>query len=265
LSPISGHSCENQSTWEKYLKFNLKNGILEKEELLRRAEWEEKRYSANCFSLDDPAGLTRWIELLKSGNERERQFALIVTPDILKYPEILDRIFRALNDKNPCVREAAAACLKQFGKEYQRFFKKKYYKKERTPLQKEYTVKQNYLLSKEPVLMELDYNEIGDIIVPHLIKALTDGEPRVRGEAAKALSYYYDDEKATDELIKTLNDQNVWVRLNAAFALGEIRALRATDPLLNLLENNSIDWRIKFVQQESIIAIDQALLIFLSA
>jgi hypothetical protein len=30
-------------TWEERLKLNVKSGILEKEELLRRAEWEERR------------------------------------------------------------------------------------------------------------------------------------------------------------------------------------------------------------------------------
>ncbi len=30
-------------TWEKRMELNLKSGILEKEELLRRAEWEERR------------------------------------------------------------------------------------------------------------------------------------------------------------------------------------------------------------------------------
>jgi hypothetical protein len=30
-------------TWEERLKLNIKSGILEKEELLRRAEWEERR------------------------------------------------------------------------------------------------------------------------------------------------------------------------------------------------------------------------------
>ena len=30
-------------TWEEHLKLNVKSGILEKEELLRRAEWEERR------------------------------------------------------------------------------------------------------------------------------------------------------------------------------------------------------------------------------
>jgi len=47
-SPIRGYGWEDPIwgrplTWEKRMELNLKSGILEKEELLRRAEWEERR------------------------------------------------------------------------------------------------------------------------------------------------------------------------------------------------------------------------------
>jgi hypothetical protein len=48
LSPIREYGWEDQIwgkklTWEERLRLNVKSGILEKEELLRRAEWEERR------------------------------------------------------------------------------------------------------------------------------------------------------------------------------------------------------------------------------
>ncbi len=75
--------------WEERLKLNVKSGILEKEELLRRAEWEENR----GFSSGDPENLSRWIGLLKTGNEKERKLALIELPGSLKYPAIWSAYF----------------------------------------------------------------------------------------------------------------------------------------------------------------------------
>jgi hypothetical protein len=48
LSPIREYDWEDRVwgkklTWEERLRLNVKSGILEKEELLRRAEWEERR------------------------------------------------------------------------------------------------------------------------------------------------------------------------------------------------------------------------------
>jgi hypothetical protein len=48
LSQIREHGWEDRIwgkrlTWEERLRLNLKSGILEKEELFRRPEWEEKR------------------------------------------------------------------------------------------------------------------------------------------------------------------------------------------------------------------------------
>jgi hypothetical protein len=48
LSPIREYDWEDRVwgkklTWEERFRLNLKSGVLEKEELLRRAEWEERR------------------------------------------------------------------------------------------------------------------------------------------------------------------------------------------------------------------------------
>ena len=165
--------------------------------------------------------LPKWMELLQKGNEREKKLALnslwfLEYPEFRKDIKVFDPILNALADKNPSIREAAAASLKQIGK-----------------------------LSKG-CCRETQ-------IVPTLIKALEDDHPRIRKEAAKALGYYKDG-RAVDGLIKRMQDRDPWVRLHVVFALGELKALEAVDPLLKLLEDDS-DWRNKFVQQECVIAL----------
>jgi hypothetical protein len=49
LNPIEVYGWEDHMsgkplTWEKRMELNLKSGILEREELLRRAMWEERRH-----------------------------------------------------------------------------------------------------------------------------------------------------------------------------------------------------------------------------
>lgn len=165
--------------------------------------------------------LPKWMELLQKGNEREKKLALdslwfLEYPEFRKDIKVFDPILNALTDKNPSIREAAAASLKQIGK-----------------------------LSKG-CCKETQ-------IVPNLVKALEDDHPGVRREAAKALAYYKD-ERAVDSLMKKLQDKDPWVKLDAVFALGELKALKVVDLSLDLLEDDS-DWRNKFVQQECIIAL----------
>ena len=173
------------------------------------------------LSSDYDKYLPNWLELLDKGNEKEKKIALN-NLWILKYPEyrkdsrVFDPILKALKDKNPSVREAAASYLKHLGK-----------------------------------LSEGCCKETS--IIPSLIGALEDSTPRVREEASAALAYYKD-WQAIDPLIRRLKDESPWVRLNAAFALGELKAPRVVDPLLDLL-NDQADWRNKVVQQECVIAI----------
>jgi len=174
-----------------------------------------------AFSSEYSTELPRWLELLKRGDDLERRLALhnlwfLEYPEFRKDIRVFEPILNALKDKDPSIREAAAACLKRIGE-----------------------------LSKG-CCRETK-------ITPSLIEALGDSSPRVRGQVAKALGYYKD-ERAIDGLIKRLGDKDPWVRLNIVFALGELKALKAVDPLLNLLEDNS-DWRNKFLQQECVIAI----------
>ncbi|MFB3887614.1 MAG: HEAT repeat domain-containing protein [Thermodesulfobacteriota bacterium] len=237
---------ERKLTWEEHLKLNLKSGILEKEELLRRAEWEE--YAG--FSSGDPENLSEWMGLLRTGNEKERKLALIQLPGSLNYPaiqekSIFDPILQALKDKIPSIRAAAAASLKLFGRSHPGDLEEK----KRIALQRE-LVKKGDPHFKKTFPESLSYHEARNLIVPHLLRALGDKEPKVRQEAAKALAFYKNEE-TVDELIRRLHDKDPWVRLHAVSALGELRALKAIDPLLNLLEDDS-DWRNKFVQQECV-------------
>lgn len=164
--------------------------------------------------------LPKWLELLRKGNESEKKLALsnlwfLEYPEYRKDPRVFDPILSALKDKNPSIREAAAASLKRIG--------------------------------------ELSKGCCKETVVPPLIKALEDNNARVREEAAKALAYYKDS-RAVDPLIRALKDKDPWVRLNAVYSLGELRAKEAVSPLLELLNDDS-DWRNKFVQQECVITI----------
>ncbi len=173
------------------------------------------------LSSDHGKYIPNWLELLDRGNEREKKIALDNLL-ILGYPEhrkdssVFDPILRALNDKNPSVREAAASYLKHLGS------------------------------FSKGCCRETN-------IIPSLIGALEDSYPRVREEASIALAYYKD-WQAVDPLIRRLKDVSPWVRLNAVFALGELKSPRVIDPLLDLF-NDKTDWRNEFVQQECVIAI----------
>jgi len=181
--------------------------------------------STYCFSDSDqpPDYFDEWFEILRKGNAKEKSFALLNTPSFLdccqykKNPEVFDLILNALQDKNPSIREAAAACLAQRVDRY-----------------------------SMRCCQQID-------ILPSLIKTLGDSNARVREEAAKALAFYKD-ERAVDSLIERLRDKDPWVKLNVVFALGQMGATKAVDPLLKLLGDDS-DWRNKFVQQECLVAI----------
>lgn len=176
--------------------------------------------------------LPKWLEMLKSGEAREKKLALnnlwfLEYQEFRKDKNVFDPILEALKYKDASVREAAVACLKVIGREI--------------PF------------------------AVSTTIVPSLIKVLNEDEnPRVRAEAAKALGMYRFDrkdrslidmaERGIDSLINALKDKDPWVRLNAVFSLGELKAGKALKPMGALLEDNP-DWRNKFVQQECIIAI----------
>ena len=169
--------------------------------------------------LKDPE---KWNQLLRQGNTQEKKVALHKLAFILHFwtyksnKKIFDPTLNTLKDKDPTLREAAAASLKWLGR-----------------------------LSKG-CCKETQ-------IVPSLIEALSDPVPHVRSEAAKALGYFKD-LRAVDPLIQRIEDEDPWVSVNAVFSLGKLGNERALGPLLDLLRYEP-NWRRKFVQQEAIIAI----------
>jgi HEAT repeat protein len=206
-----------------------------------------------AFPSDDAESLVKCLKLLEKGTEKEKRLALIDLPSLLRYPAIQKKTtfnptLQALKDKNPSIRAAAAASLKHFGK-----FHPGYLGEKEGMARRRESVEKGDPRSREGFAEAFSYHEARNLIVPHLVEALGDSEPRVREEAARALAYYKN-EYATDELIRGLHDKDPWVRLNVVFALGELKALKAVDLLLNFLEDD-LRWRNKFGQQECVIAI----------
>ena len=190
---------------------------------------------------DHAKQLPKIFNLLENGNSKDKKRALLGLW-FLKYSKyrrdikVWDPILKALKDKDPTVREAAAASFKSIG---------------------------NGMLHQKSGTTYMCCTKTA--IVPSLIEALKDDIPRVRIEAAKALGMYkaekrdkytlIEEERGIEPLIKALKDNNPWVRLNAAWALGETGdiKLKAAMPLLEQLKDDS-DWRYKYVQQEALIA-----------
>lgn len=167
--------------------------------------------------------IEKYFQLLAKGNRNEKKLALSSLPYLLsdakyiKDPKTFDPILNALKDKDPSIREAAAASLKRLGENIKNCCKE-------------------------------------TRIVPPLIEALKDRYARVRQEAAKALGFY-SDMRAVDPLIRRLRkDRDPWVRLEAAYSLGQLNAKKAVPVLLYSLKDANADWRNKIVQQECLIA-----------
>lgn len=187
--------------------------------------------------------LPRWFDLLKNGNTIEKRLALhnltfLHFSEFRKDTKVFYPILEALKDKDQSIREVAVECLKDIGAGIQKSIDEKAWS-------------QNCCKNTG--------------IVPALVDVLgTDVDPRVRAEAAKALGMYRSDrtgydildkeERGIEPLIKALKDTDLWVRLNASFSLGELKAPQAIEPLIALLEDTS-DWRNKLVQQDAIAAI----------
>jgi HEAT repeat protein len=160
---------------------------------------------ADDFGKDIP----KWLDLLNNGISKEKRLALYNLWPVQsgRYGEdarIWKPILGALFDKDSAVREAAADFLKTMG---------------------------------ESLNFENQSAFIGCCketeIIPSLIKALEDPNPRVRAEVAAALGHYYGyptspdeierEQRAISTLIKKLKDPDPWVRLNVAFSLGELK------------------------------------------
>lgn len=175
--------------------------------------------------------LPKLLAMLKKGSPQEQKYALaslwfLDEDEYKKDPHSYDPILAALTNKDPSVREAAAAFFKSLG--------------ERT----------HGYCQKTHVMPGLTK------IMPALINALNDDSPGVRASAAAAFHYYkyYKGQEAVAPLMKCLKDKDILVRINAAFTLGELRAPEAAPALLVAIDENA-DWRNKIFQQECLIAL----------
>jgi HEAT repeat protein len=162
--------------------------------------------------------------LLSHGSNEEKTLALSNLPQLLNDPQYrnnpatFDPILNALNDRDPSLREAAAASLKSVGK----------------------LVKGNCADGR---------------IVASLISALNDDHPGVRREAAKALGFYRDRRAVAPLAEKLQKEDDPWVRLEAAYSLGELNAKKAFPALLFAFRDHHRDWGSKIVAQECVIAL----------
>jgi HEAT repeat protein len=165
--------------------------------------------------------LPKLLRMLQKGSPQEQKYALaslwfLAEDEYRNGPNVFDPIITALNNKNPSVREAAAAFFSNLGKSAKGRIK------------------------EEPIIAALTV-------------ALTDDNPGVRAEAATAL-LYYKDKRTIEPLAKCLKDNELQVRINAAFTLGELKALDAVPALLAAVKENT-DWRNKIAQQECLMAL----------
>ena len=145
------------------------------------------------ISGDQDNYLSQWLELQKTGNSKEKQLSLknlwfVAEKEYRENPHVFDVIFAALKDKDPIVREAAAA-----------FWTQKW---------------------GRPLGFHIRKVNIPSYLIP----VLQDEVPAVRAEAAKAANgiWPYATQELVDALIKSLRDRDPWVRLNVVYALGEL-------------------------------------------
>jgi hypothetical protein len=180
--------------------------------------------------------LPKWLDLLERGTSREKIAALnnlyYLRQRQYRYHErVWDPILKALKDKDPLVREAAASCLKDLGEDIQKSATKGTWSSGCCRQTK---------------------------IVPSLVEALKDGNPRVRAQAALALGMYRFDRvgremrdreyRAIDPLIKVMKDRDPWARFYAVYSLGLLGAVIETSQMTSLMKDNS-DWRYEFSQR----------------
>lgn len=168
----------------------------------------------------------------------------------------VDALISALTDEKYYVREAAARSLGMIGDV-----------KALDPLREVYFRDQEFAVRKEAL------EALGGIADPYamvcLKAALKDNNPQIRATAAVALekagwkpeeadaetSYYYIArknwdacvqmaDKAVDPLTGVLEDEDQWVRMGAARALGQIGNPKAIGPLIDALYDSELGVRI---------------------
>ncbi|HII06056.1 MAG TPA: hypothetical protein HA349_01690 [Methanotrichaceae archaeon] len=145
-------------------------------------------------------------------------------------PQAVDPLIEALKDEHPGVRANAAEALGAVGDP-----------KAIDPLT-EVVREDDDKSTRYYAARALGY--IGDTrAVDLLIDALEDEEGRVRHNSAEALGNLHETWEigavaAVVPLIDALKDEDEWVRVSAAYSLGKIGDERATDPLIEVMEED---------------------------
>ncbi len=83
--------------------------------------------------------------------------------------------------------------------------------------------------------------EMGDVAVDDLIEGLSNADKNIKKYCVKALGEIMNP-NSIEPLIKSLSDDNKWVRREASSALSKM-GVDAVEPLIKCL--NDIDWRVK--------------------
>ncbi len=98
-------------------------------------------------------------------------------------------------------------------------------------------------------------SELGDEAA--LVELLSDQEPLIRREAAKALRIYWKNKSVLSALIKQLSDPDFLVQIAVVNSLGVLgpKAQLAVAPLLNILNEKERDWMDNLLKQEIVISL----------
>ena len=168
-----------------------------------------------------------WIGQLKKGLNSGNSSIRINTVEILSWIgdiDIIEPIIQTLNDKNSQVRNAAADALLEMGEPAIELLVKKL------------NVDESFVRYR--AIQALRRFQDANVIEP-LIQALKDQDTDVRISAVEALHHF----KEVEPLIQALKDQDENVCCEAAFALSEIRDVRALEPLIQTLNHKNSNVR----------------------
>lgn len=178
-----------------------------------------------AWSTAPPDYREKWLQLLKTGDHRERSMAIeyLGFPNCRTKEGIADLKLlgqEGLRDLSPLVRETALARLR-------------------------YSLSPNHHGGCKA----------DDELVAALLQALHDPSPRVREESLRVLGITKTDvSRVITGITPLLQDSDFIVRQQAALALGRIGDQRALPYLLSLLPERKV-WQDVFVQQETLYAI----------
>ncbi len=84
--------------------------------------------------------------------------------------------------------------------------------------------------------------EFGDLLIEPIIHLLEDPDPDIRSTAINLAAEVKPDERVAEALAKLLNDEDWWVRINAAETLGAVGTPNSVPHLVRLLDTPDTRW-----------------------